>query len=130
MTLIGRLAATPEVVPTSTGRDLIRYALGVNTGTRDSPETSWFRVSSFPQSENVKGLFTGLQKGQHMWIEADGKMSAFETGQGERRTRLELVQRGFELLGRPSTQSVDDRAQAANAMGSEAGDEAAVDSSR
>ncbi|KAK3066049.1 ssDNA-binding protein, mitochondrial, partial [Teratosphaeriaceae sp. CCFEE 6253] len=35
MQLIGRLADTPEVTPTSTGRDIIRYALGVSTGRRD-----------------------------------------------------------------------------------------------
>lgn len=62
MSIIGRLGAEPEVVPTSTGRDVIRYAIATSTGPRDANETSWFRVSSFVEGPQ-KDLIAGLPKG-------------------------------------------------------------------
>lgn len=92
MSIIGRLAAQPEVMTTATGRDLVRYGLGVTTGTRDNPETSFFNVTSFPSSEGQKNFMASLQKGQQLFVEADGKMRTIEV-EGQRRRQLDLVQR-------------------------------------
>jgi len=66
MQLIGRLADTPEATPTSTGREMIRYALGVSAGPKDENTgqrgTSWFRVASFVEGPQ-KDLLTSLPKG-------------------------------------------------------------------
>jgi len=66
MQLIGRLADTPEQTPTSTGREMVRYALGVSAGPRDENtgqrSTSWFRVASFIEGPQ-KDLLCGLPKG-------------------------------------------------------------------
>jgi len=65
MQLIGRLAETPELMPTSTGRELVRYTIGVSTGPRDDAgnrATSWFKVASFgegPQREVLLKLPKG-----------------------------------------------------------------------
>jgi hypothetical protein len=63
MQLIGRLAATPELQPTSTGRDIIRYAVGTTHKTRNGDETSWFRVASFAEEGPRRDLLLGLPKG-------------------------------------------------------------------
>lgn len=65
MQIIGRLADTPEATPTSTGRDVIRYSLGVGSGPRDEAgnrQTSWFRVASFTEGPQ-KDLLLSLPKG-------------------------------------------------------------------
>lgn len=65
MQLIGRLADTPAVNPTSTGRDVIRYAVGVSTGSRDengNRGVSWFKVASFSEGPQ-KDLLLSLPKG-------------------------------------------------------------------
>jgi hypothetical protein len=65
MQLIGRLAETPSVNPTSTGRDVIRYALGVSTGSKDengNRGVSWFKVASFSEGPQ-KDLLLSLPKG-------------------------------------------------------------------
>lgn len=65
MQLIGRLADTPAVNPTSTGRDVIRYAIGVSTGSRDengNRGVSWFKVASFSEGPQ-KDLLLSLPKG-------------------------------------------------------------------
>lgn len=63
MTIIGRLADTPELQPTSTGEELLRYAVGVNSGPKDNQKTSWFRVTSFAPEGPLRSLVAGLEKG-------------------------------------------------------------------
>jgi hypothetical protein len=66
MQLIGRLADSPELQHTSTGRDLVKYALGVSTGPRDengNRATSWFRISSFVPDGPQRDLLLSLPKG-------------------------------------------------------------------
>lgn len=65
MQIIGRLADTPEEIPTSTGRPLVRYSLGVGTGPRDEEgnrATSWFKVASFNEGPSREVLLK-LPKG-------------------------------------------------------------------
>jgi hypothetical protein len=65
MQLIGRLAAPAEEVATSTGRNLVRYALGVSTGPRDEDGNrgvSWFKIASFADGPQ-KELLLSLPKG-------------------------------------------------------------------
>jgi hypothetical protein len=63
MTLIGRLADTPELHATSTGEELIRYAIGVNSGPKDNQKTSWFRVTGFLPDGPQRTFISGLDKG-------------------------------------------------------------------
>lgn len=66
MQLIGRLADAPEIQATSTGRDIVRYALGVSYGSKDESgnrPVSWFRVASFIDEGPQRDLLTNLPKG-------------------------------------------------------------------
>ena len=66
MQLIGRLADTPEHQDTSTGRDIVRFALGVSTGPKDESGNrgvSWFRVASFLNDGPQKDLLLSQVKG-------------------------------------------------------------------
>lgn len=65
MQIIGRLADTPEVFATSNGKEIVRYALGVQQGPRDAEgnrTTSWFRVASFQEGPQ-RDLLCSLPKG-------------------------------------------------------------------
>lgn len=62
MQLIGRLAAEPELVNTSTGRDMVRYAIGVSSGPKDDQQTSWYRIACFDEGPRRDYLLT-LPKG-------------------------------------------------------------------
>lgn len=95
MSLIGRLADAPEQTPTSTGREMVRYAIGVSTGAKDEQgnrQTSWFRVASF-QEGGARDVLLGLTKGSLIHVDADAKMDTFTTQDGQQQTRLNLVQR-------------------------------------
>ncbi|PNS15370.1 Single-stranded DNA-binding protein RIM1, mitochondrial [Sphaceloma murrayae] len=106
MQLIGRLADKPEAVSTQTGRELIRYALGVSAGPKDESgnrQTSWFRVASFTEGPQ-KDLLLNLPKGTLLYLDADARMDTFQAADGTNQTRLNLVQRSFETLSRPRNQ--------------------------
>jgi len=63
MTIVGRLADSPEVVATSTGQDVVRYALGTSHGPKDNRQTSWWRVACFAPEGGLRDLVMGLGKG-------------------------------------------------------------------
>ncbi|KAK5112671.1 hypothetical protein LTR85_011182 [Meristemomyces frigidus] len=103
MELIGRLADTPELMPTSTGRDIIKYALGVSGGPRDengNRAVSWFKIASFVEGPQ-RDLLLSLPKGTQMYVEAEAKMDTYQAQDGTNRTSLNLLQRKFEALSRP-----------------------------
>lgn len=60
--IIGNLADTPEVYQTSTGRELVRYAVASNSGPKDNRQTSWFRVATFVEGPR-RDFLLGLPKG-------------------------------------------------------------------
>jgi hypothetical protein len=63
ITLIGRLAATPELQATSTGREILRYAIATNSGPRDNQRTSFFNVTSFAPEGPQRDFVASLEKG-------------------------------------------------------------------
>ena len=66
ITLIGNLTDTPELVPTSTGRELVRYSVASNSGPRDESgnrTVSFFRVTAFMNDGPRREFIQNLQKG-------------------------------------------------------------------
>lgn len=101
--LIGRLASAPELVATPSGREVIRYAVGVEAGPKSAREVSWFRVASFDEGAR-REFVMGLQKGTLVYVDAESRMRSYEDGEGRRRTQLDLVQRkslSFSFCLRP-----------------------------
>jgi predicted secreted hydrolase len=63
ITLIGHLAATPELEATSTGNELVRFSMASQHGPKDNRQTSWWRVTSFVSEGARRHLLTSLPKG-------------------------------------------------------------------
>ena len=68
ITIIGNLAATPEVRATSTGREVIEYAVASNSGPKDKRVTSWFRIASFEPEGPRRDFLTSLPKGYVFFV--------------------------------------------------------------
>lgn len=102
ITIVGNLAATPEVRATSTGRELIEYAVASNSGPKDKRTTSWFRVVSFDGEGPRRDYLTSLPKGATIYVEGDAIMKSYEDGEGKTRTALSIYQTDLEVLRRPS----------------------------
>ncbi|KAJ8610001.1 hypothetical protein MRB53_038841 [Persea americana] len=108
MQLIGRLADTPEVIPTATGRELVKYALGVSYGPKGEDgnrAVSWFRVTSFAEGPR-KDFLANLPKGSLLYVETNAKMDTYEVD-GQKRSSLSLTESNFEVLSRPRPVSDD-----------------------
>jgi hypothetical protein len=63
ITIVGNLADTPELQATSTGHEIVRYAVASNSGPRDNRHTSWFRVTSFEGEGPRRDYLQSLPKG-------------------------------------------------------------------
>lgn len=63
ITLIGNLAGPPELSATSTGREILKYAVASNTGRGENQKTSWFKVTSFENEGPRRDYFQSLPKG-------------------------------------------------------------------
>ena len=65
MQILGRLADQPELTPTSTGREITRFAVGVSSGPRDEQgnrAVSWYKVASFAEG-GQRDVLLGMEKG-------------------------------------------------------------------
>lgn len=65
MIIVGRLADAPEIVATSGGQDMLRYALATNHGPKDNRQTSWWKVASFLPEGGARDHLMALGKG---WV--------------------------------------------------------------
>ncbi|KAI1406673.1 nucleic acid-binding protein [Hypoxylon fuscum] len=102
ITLVGNLAATPELKATSTGRDIIEYAVASNSGPRDNRQTSWFRVAAFVEEGPRRDFLTSLPKGATVYVEGDAQMNSYTDAEGKPRSALSIYQKNIEVLRRPT----------------------------
>ncbi|KAK2000930.1 ssDNA binding protein [Colletotrichum falcatum] len=101
ITIVGNLADTPELQATSTGREVIRYAVASNSGSRENRHTSWFRVTSFEPEGPRRDYLQSLPKGSMVFIEGEAVMSQYQDAEGKNRSVLNITQRSLEVLKRP-----------------------------
>ncbi|KAA8641832.1 hypothetical protein EYZ11_006652 [Aspergillus tanneri] len=101
MIITGRLAAEPELQATSTGQDVIKYAVGTSYGSRDNRQTSWFRIASFQPEGAQRDLLLSLPKGTLVYVEGDASMRQWEDAEGKKQSSLNIIQRSLEVLKRP-----------------------------
>ena len=93
ISIIGNLADTPELQETSSGREIVRYAVASNSGSKANRQTSWFRVASFAEGPS-RDFLLSLPKGSMVFVEGDASMSTYEDAEsGKTRSSLNIVQR-------------------------------------
>ncbi|KAI2463678.1 nucleic acid-binding protein [Annulohypoxylon bovei var. microspora] len=102
ITLVGNLAATPELKATSTGHEIIEYAVASNSGPRDNRQTSWFRVAAFIEEGPRRDFLTSLPKGATVYVEGDAIMNSYTDAEGKPRSALNIYQKNIEVLRRPT----------------------------
>ncbi|KIN05924.1 hypothetical protein OIDMADRAFT_17067 [Oidiodendron maius Zn] len=100
ITLVGRLGDSPEVVPTSTGSEILRYNVATNSGPRDNQKTNWFRVTSFTPEGPQRDFIAGLEKGTLVYVEGSAEMNQYTDSEGKPRTALSIVQQRLDVLAR------------------------------
>ncbi|TQS38961.1 hypothetical protein Golomagni_00523 [Golovinomyces magnicellulatus] len=92
ITIVGRLADTPELQTTGTGREILKYAVGTTVGRGENQKTSWFRVTSFLPEGPQRDFLAGLEKGTLVYVEGDTTMKQYQDSDGNSRNGLNIVQ--------------------------------------
>ncbi|KAK0646341.1 single-strand binding protein family [Cercophora newfieldiana] len=103
ITIVGNLAAPPELHPTSTGNEILRYSVASSSGSRENRVTSWFNITSFEGEGPRRDYLQSLPKGALVYIEGDASMSSYTDAEGKPRKSLSVIQRHLEVLRRPDT---------------------------
>ncbi|KAL7626634.1 ssDNA-binding protein, mitochondrial [Parahypoxylon ruwenzoriense] len=102
ITIVGNLAAAPEVRATSGGREFVEYAVASNSGPREDRKTSWFRVAAFVEEGPRRDFLTNLPKGATVYVEGDAIMSTYTDADDKPRSSLGIYQKTLEVLRRPA----------------------------
>ncbi|KAG5963327.1 hypothetical protein E4U58_003594 [Claviceps cyperi] len=100
ISIIGHLADTPEALTTSTGKEIVKYAVASNRGPKENRQTSWFRITSFADGPR-RDFMLGLSKGTLVFVEGEASMQNYQDKEGQTRTALRITQRNIEVLKRP-----------------------------
>ncbi|KAM7222480.1 single-strand binding protein family [Rhypophila decipiens] len=100
ITIVGNLGAAPELKASSTGREIIRYSVGTNTGSGDNQTTSWFNVVSFAEGR-FRDYLLGLPKGTMVLVEGDVSTGSFAAEDGSKKPFFNIAQKSIEILRRP-----------------------------
>ncbi|RYP69184.1 hypothetical protein DL769_005352 [Monosporascus sp. CRB-8-3] len=102
ITLVGNLAATPEVKPTSTGREYVEYSVASSEGYGEKRSTSWFRVTSWVEEGPRRDFLTSLAKGSTVYVEGDAAMHSYTDAEGKPKSRLRINQKSIQVLRKPA----------------------------
>jgi len=100
MTIVGRLADTPEVTATSTGREIVQYAVATNSGPKDNQKSNFFKITAFIEDGPLRNFITSLEKGSLVHVEGDATINTYQDSEGKNQSRLNIVQRRFDFLAR------------------------------
>ncbi|KAG6303027.1 hypothetical protein E4U09_001131 [Claviceps aff. purpurea] len=102
ITVVGHLADTPEATTTSTGKEIIKYAVASNHGTKDNRQTSWFKITNFADGPR-RDFMLSLSKGTLVLVEGEASLKNYQDKEGQPRSVLNITQRNIEVLKRPQT---------------------------
>lgn len=99
LTLIGRLAAPPEIYPTSTGTEIVKMTIATSHGYKENRTTSWWRVTSF-ESGARRDFLLSLSKGTMVALEADAQLTSYQDDNHVEHRTVNLIHRNLEVLAR------------------------------
>ncbi|RDW84696.1 hypothetical protein BP6252_02286 [Coleophoma cylindrospora] len=118
MTIVGRLGDVPAIEATSTGREILKYVVGTNSGPKDNQKTSWFRVVSFMDEGPQRDFIASLDKGYvtftsrlSLWRAKDLKLRCLHGFGGLRGHKAPVVSTLVYVEGDASMSSYQDENQ-------------------
>ena len=110
--LLGNLTRDPELrVPASTGNAICKLGLAVNRryNTRDGEqreETTFVDIDAFGRQAETLAKY--CRKGSGLLVEGRLRLDQWETQQGEKRSKLNVVLENFQFVGRGDSSSGGD----------------------
>ncbi len=102
MNITGNLTRDPELRSTSSGMSVLKMGVAVNDRRKNQQTGEWEDVPNFVDvtvfGNRAEALTRFLSKGSKVAIEGKLRWSSWETPQGEKRSKLEVVADEIEFL--------------------------------
>ena len=99
--LMGNLTRDPELRYTPNGTAVASFAIAVNrtykSGDEKKEETSFFDITFFGRRAEVVGEY--LKKGRPIHVEGRLQQRRWETDEGQKRSKVEVIGDSFEFIG-------------------------------
>ncbi len=99
--IFGNLGKEPEMRYTPTGKAVTTFSVAVNeswngTDGEKQERTEWFNCEAW--GKNAETLNEYLRKGSRVFLEGRIQTDKWETGEGEKHTRIKLIVSSFIFL--------------------------------
>ena len=106
----GNLTRDPELRSTAGGTNILSFGVAVNDRRKNPQTGKWENVPNFIDcivfGQRAEALSRFISKGAKVAIEGKLRYSAWETKEGQRRSKLEVVVDEIEFLSRANGQQV------------------------
>ncbi|MCL4553712.1 MAG: single-stranded DNA-binding protein [Actinobacteria bacterium] len=100
--LTGNLTRDPELRSTASGMSVLKMGVAVNDRRKNQQTGEWEDVANFVDvtvfGSRAEALTRFLSKGSKVAVEGKLRWSSWETPQGEKRSKLEVVADDIEFL--------------------------------
>jgi single-strand DNA-binding protein len=96
--LTGRLTGDPEVRATGSGLMVASFSIAVNEYVKGEEQTSFFNVTGFGKTAEI--LRDRAQKGTLVGLDGVLRQNRWETREGDKRSRVEIIAQRIQLFDR------------------------------
>lgn len=108
--ITGNLTRDPELRATAGGTQMLAFGVAVNDRRRNQQTGEWEDFPNFVDcivfGSRAEAVSRFLSKGSKVAIEGKLRFSSWETKEGQRRSKLEVVVDEVEFMSRPQGQQV------------------------
>lgn len=108
--ITGNLTRDPELRSTAGGTNILSFGVAVNDRRRNQQTGEWEDVPNFVDcivfGSRAEAVSRFITKGSKVAVEGKLRFSAWETKEGQRRSKLEVVVDEIEFLSRANGQQV------------------------
>ena len=115
--ITGNLTRDPELRATAGGTQMLAFGVAVNDRRKNPQTGEWEDVPNFIDcvvfGQRAEALSRFLSKGSKVAIEGKLRFSAWETKEGQRRSKLEVIVDEIDFLSRQGQQVTSPAAEAA-----------------
>ncbi len=108
--ITGNLTRDPELRATAGGTQILAFGVAVNDRRRDQQTGEWEDVPNFVDcivfGSRAEAVSRFITKGSKVAIEGKLRYSSWETKEGQRRSKLEVIVDEIEFMSRSNGQQV------------------------
>jgi single-strand DNA-binding protein len=95
--LAGNLTRDPELRYTPNGTAVAKFSIAVNRKYKEKEETSFFDIVYFGKPAEIIAEY--MKKGRPLLVEGRLQQQRWETDEGQKRSKIEVIGENFQFLG-------------------------------